>query len=509
MPPQIFMSYGTLSPLGLSFPFMRGVTPSVCTLLCQPQDNLDIPPGDLSFGVSGGQSMTFINCAVRSCNIRLRKDGRPLMAVQVMDRRWKWASGSISGVYNDHLQGTAALKSAKDLMFLCLVAMGELNADLGGAPTGVFPYVNWNNTRPDLALADLCERCACEVVLNPLTDKAEIWQLGVGQTSPINSGELHPKYRFTPRSYTPSSIEVHGGPSLLQYRLAMEGVARGSNLVQSASPDWLGTGVSSLIESFNWPSVTDTVKSELALATGWRQYRVKGQEGGGLNVPGLAIAIASTNQYELQDFILYTAYDDRTGQYQKLPYYIEGDFWPYGDLPTNTSNTVYLGASTLYKERNLVEFPFPLVKLDASGYIGEATLYLQTAYKVKDAQGNYAHVLRSGNVGGSGGKLILKRPECFAAYASTGNTESIINAELDAYVQLFTQKYSNATASELTYAGILTGTLDGNIAQATWSIRLSRGPTTRVCEVEELDTSAPGREERRRRERLQKIVEAA
>lgn len=504
--PLATVSYGGLNIRGMEFTLNRGITPSVATLFVVPFDQLDVPPGDLRFGVDGND-ITLTNCAVASCNRRIRYDGKwELWAVQVMDRRWMWENaGAISGTYNDHLQGIGALKTAAYLMSLCLQALGENNADLSRAPQTVYPYVSWDSTNPALALEELCERCACEVVLNPLSDQVEIWPLGTGRSSPTGLSEVTPKYRFVPRAYVPSAIEVRGGAALFQYRLLLEAVGRGTNLVQGKSPDWM-YGVNPKYENFNWPSVTNTVGSELALESGWRYYRVKGQENGGLNVPGLSFPIQNTSQYVLKDFILYTAYDDRTQLYQRIDPYIEGNFWTYSDLPSN-SVQVYIGGFKLWPEKNLLRTDQPLVAVDGNGYITEPTLYLQVGYNVKDVYGTPIGLNWTANVGGTGGRMIIRRPECFAAYAATGNTEAFIGQELAGYAQLFYQKYQQPYASELTYGGMILGTLDGNVAQATWTIHPTKGVRTQVCEQEELNTTAVSAKERMRREWLRRLID--
>jgi hypothetical protein len=502
MPDQAFIDFNGLGGIrGMSFTLSRGVTPSICTLYVVPQGDLDPGVGTLTWGY-GSSQMQLTGCAMASSNLRQHWDQKwPLMAVQIQDRRWKWG-GSISGTYNDHLQGTGALVSAKDLMFLCLLEMGETTADVSGAPTGVYPYVNWSATNPKLALADLCERCACEVVLNPLNDRVEIWQLGVGRNAPTGLGDTHPKWRFALQR--PYSVEVQGGPSFFQYRLALEAVGRGTNLVQSIYPDWL-TSLHITDESWNFPDVASVLGRELALETGWRYYRVKGQANGGLNVPGLNFAITSTSQYKLKDFILYQAYDDRMGKYQLINWYVEGDFFPFSDVPSNTSNQVYLGKATLYPERNLVHFDRPVFWLDTSGAILDPALYLQVGYNVTTTQGQLIGLEWTSLVGGSGGKLVLKRPECFAAYTPTYNTESIIYQELSNYASLFAQKYSNPWACEMEYGGVIVGTLDGNIAQARWEIHPSKGVRTTVYENFEGDVHALGPKTRRDRERTQQL----
>jgi hypothetical protein len=513
MPETGFLSFGSLGGLrGLVFPLARGCSPSVGTLYLTPRDGLDLPPDDLTFGV-GDVGITLKDCVLGSVFLH-RVDTRPLACAQIFDRRWRWQFTSVSGNYNARLASGIVdpytQKQPGELAELILQQMGETGYDVSRMPTGVFPPAHWNASRGDLALAELCERVACEVVLNPLTNRVEIWPLGQGQETPTGLTESTPKWRYIPRASTPSEIQVHCGDSLYQYRLKLEAIGRGTNLLQTQSPDWL-VGLNSATQGLNFPGVDTQLKSALAMDTGWREYRVVSREGGTLDVPGVQATISNPRQYLLKDHLIYSVADDRYQRYYQLPYYLEGDFWPYGDTPDNTSNQVYIGPSTLDLDRRLVKFPYPIFKLDSSGYPVEPTLYLQTAYAVADENGSRWRYVYRQSLGGNGGVLVIKRPEIVAAYGEAlegANTEAQAAAESQRYAELFAGKYLGGPASELTYRGIVPGSLDGRVAQAVWSLKPQSIPSTKVSEIEELDQFSMGRMDRRRREQLARLVEA-
>jgi len=89
------------------------------------------------------------------------------------------------------------------------------------------------------------------------------------------------------------------------------------------------------------------------------------------------------------------------------------------------------------------------------------------------------------------------------------NAAAQANAELDAYVALYQQRYANPQCAEITYGGHVGGSPDGVIAQARWDIHPTIGVTTSVFENFEGDTSAVPLKERRRRLDLERLVEAA
>jgi hypothetical protein len=520
MPEYAVCSYPGLQIRAASLSFSRGVTPSIATVLSLPFDNLNLPPSLLRFDF-GNVSVQFPDSAVLAAFVRPRymKKGW-LFSVQIADRRWRWAYGSISGEHNrrkpDGTTDPNDRQTPGQLMARCLDALGESGYDLSRVPEGVFPYVNWQNINPALALASLCEYVACEVVLNHLTNHVEIWPLGTGPGTQTGFGELHQKFRYTPKS-VPSSIRVISGDLVFQNKLRLRAVITDFTGVQevianSSIAPATGWGTQAL----HFPGVSAT-NQPLALDQAWRNYRITGQANSALAVPQCNQTITSTNQYLLNDYLLSPVEDDLSGFSRQLPYEIGGDYWPYSDLPTNVTNTYWLGQSTLSTDRRLVKFAQPVIGLSSSGAIQEPTLYLVTSYRVMDINGQLVKLFFNGNVGGSGGVLTLNRPEVFASYRSTynganetgtSNTQAEALQELERYAQIFQQKYASAQVSELTYPGIIAGNLNGVVAQARWSCGVNREALTYVCENDELDVTATPKTERRRREVLEQIRQA-
>lgn len=511
-------TFGGLPLRGLSFSFGRGVSPSVFTCFL-PYQNLVDPVGDTLVFSNG---LEFPGCAVSSCHVHyFAQEKWPILAVHCKDRRWQWEGKTINGDYNRRLSdGTvdpSTRKSPAELANLLLQALGEGGFDTSQMPGGVYPRALWRNTSADLELQRLCDYLACEVVLNPLTDLVEIWPLGVGANAG-SSNELLPKVRHAPRSFVPAQIQAVGGETVYQSRLKLQCALRNYDTGQqqlmadwSDKPDWT-------VESpYSLPSQSDNNKRAIEYEALYREFRITGQQDGSLAVPSCPASVASVDQYLLNDYLLETE-TDRDGYKRNLDCYLDGDYWAYTDLPSNTSSARYTGQFAISQERRIVKTPYPLFKLDSTGKYAEPALYLTTSYRVRDTDGTIIRVSRSGAVGGAGGTLVLRRPEVFAIHSSSTspgaqtNTEDQANAELDTYIGMFQQKYANPYASEITYPGLLPGTLDGNIAQVTWRWFLNghgHGASTTVCEGEELDTSAVDRRERQRRQLLARLGEAA
>lgn len=517
MPDFASIRFGGISLRGATVPLSRGVSPSVFTLYMLPQDQLDAG-GPLRI-IHGSTDITLSDCAVAGAFIRHNYDGRwPIWAVHVMDRRWRWAGKTISGDYNrrtsDGTVDPATAKNPQELADLLFQALGD-TADTSRMPTSlVRPRCLWNNARADLALQALCDYVACEVVLNPLSDSFEVWPLGFGATTP-NLNNVLPKFRFAPRTSVPSQIEVVCGASVFQHKLKLQNVLRNySNNQQQLQANWESKPSDWTVESpFSFPGQTDAKKRAIEYEAAYREYRVMGQQDGSLTVPNCSETISSTDQYLLNDYLLETE-TDLGGFKRNRPAYVSGDYYAWTDLPNNTSDAQYSGRFDLNADRRIVKFPFPIFKLSSSGAYAEPTLYITTSYGVKSTTGEVVRIKRTGTVGGGGGTLSLKRPEIFAIYSSSTtpgaqtNTEAQAIAEADAYVQLFTQKYSDPWASEITYAGLVAGPLDGRLCQVAWQWAINRPATTTVCENEELFVSAVDAPERRRRNQLARLAEA-
>ena len=506
---------------GVDATLTRGVTPSTFTLYCLPFDGLNVTGGTLSMSYAGN-TIQLTDCALATAYIRKRYDGKwPLWSITGADRRWKWKFSTISGDWNRRLaDGTLDTNTAKtpgELATLLLQALGETGFDTSRMPSSVKPRALWKTQRADLALQALCDYVACEVVLNWQTNKVEIWPLGVGANIPDGLGEIYPKYRYVPRNI-PATIQVQCGDSLYQTKLKLQAVTRdyttGNRKLIANSEFKPSTGWDK--ESpFGFPGISDTNNRASAYEQVWREFQISGQQDGSLNVPNCPETIASVNQYVLNDVLLETE-TDLAGFKRNLPCYVDGDYYAYTDLPNNGSSMRYTGAFALDAERRIVKFPYPLFKLDSSGYFAEPTLYLTTSYKVRSTTGQFVNLTRQGNVGAGTGTLVLRRPELFAIYSSSTapgaqtNTQSQVQVEADAYIALFSQKFANPNATELTYPGFLPFVCDGNIAQVSWSASLqgSGCPRTQVCEQLECDITAVGLNERRRREQLAQLVEA-
>lgn len=508
---------GITTALAGEFVLSRGITPSICTLFIAPKALVNLAPGVLTVR-DGSRAISFSGCAVDQANFRMRLDGTHWReALQILDRRRLWKSGSISGEYNVRLSNGSVVestrKSAAELMGLCLAACGESGASVAQAPQNVYPYVRWRDARSDLALAALCNYTACEVCPTN-SDTFAIYPLGVGVDLPTIDGQRHMPIRYVPRS-VPAIIRVVCGPSVWQTKLVLRSIAEnssGSQFTTSTVSYKPSTGF--IYESpFTFPNESGA-SQRAALESIYKRFRVTSQADGSLTVPACNEAISKVSQYfPIQEYLLESAADlDATPR--SLRAHIEGDFWPYSQSSESANNIRYVGEFKLRGDRGEVEMPAPVFGL-SSGTILDPTLYLAASYSVTGSDGDFVRVRRDASVLGGSGVEILRRPELFASYTANYSTSSPTQTtgvtstrhdaedEADRYLALFSQKYSDTTAGECTYHGLLNCGLDGKIAQLFWRASVNGKPTTQVCLNEELCVYAPSRREKKRREKLE------
>jgi len=506
MPIQSGITHSGLSGIrAVRFPFARGVTPSVACLYLTPQEVVD-SVGTLTLTYNE-ISLQFPDMAIKSAHLRQRHNGHPILAVHLLDRRWRWAGKTIGGDWN---RRTAAgeideitRKSPAELATLLLDAIGESGYDVSQMPGGVFPRCNWQNERADIALQRLCDYVACEVVLNPLTNQVEIWRLGQGNGTPTDVGEVLPKVQFAPRANVPNRVVVICGDSLWQSRLRLQAACRDypSNQQKSLSQTNIKpAGGWDYEHPWIFAGLSGNAQHRIrAFEDVYRMYKIIGQENGTLPVGNFPFPITNINQYILQDYILYSETDYHNVQHSLQPYVEVGECWGYLEIATNHTNSRSFVPFVLHRERQIVEFNTPLFKLSSTGTFAEPTLYLITAYKLKTVEGFVGGIYRFGTVGGDGGDLLLRRPELFSVYdlQSGLSTEEQTIAEADAYVQIFIDKYQSPYSSEITYPGLVFGTLNGNIAQVTWEWVINKPPRTRVYEGGEYDVLDRSAQEKR------------
>jgi hypothetical protein len=489
--------------IGGEFSLSRGIYPSVATIFCLPQATLDLEPGTLTF-TSGGTSIEFPGAAPDLAYLRKYGDNsNQRWSLQILDRRWRWKYGTISGEYNIRVGGTVtedSRKNAKELADLLLDAIGESNYDTSRVPTSVYPYANWEGVNPAEALQTLCDYVACEVVLG-LDNRVTIWPAGVGADAPELSSQRHPRFNLKSRR-VPARIIVQGGLDIFQVKFVLEAIGREKegdhkliadlSFADEDDTDW------SEQSPWSFPTVTDDEDRAAAFETLWRWWRIKQLADGGMQPPGCQEAVTELDQLLPLLPELIEAFTDLDEVERPLTPYVDGNFWAYGDSIDNTDDVRYLGSWTLDQKLGIVKAAKPILYLDSTGFFSAPTLYLTACCNVKDADGQPVRLEEEGNASGTG-DLILRRPELVRAFHTKYDGASVeetidnlgeVTPEAQAYVGFFQQKFNDPWSYEIEYADIVPVGPDGKIAQVKWSCHVNgdaRPPLTHIGVNAEFD----------------------
>jgi hypothetical protein len=487
---------GINTALGGEMTLTRGVKPSVCTLYMVPQDNLVLAPGTLTFH-QDGVFVQFADALLDTGYVRMQATAtRQRWAVQIADRRWRWQFTTIDGEYNVRLpDGTvdeSEKKNPQELAAILLTRLGAAPFDVSGMPTSVWPYVRWVGKNAADALQELCDYVACAVVLG--TDNVvRVVALGTGTTEgALETGRArHQRFRL-PMRRRPLTIAVTCGPTRYQAELATEAIGREQEGDQHVLDSLLYAPVWEEESPWNFPSITDDDDRAAAFDSVWRWYRVSGvSDDDNWTVPGSPTSVSSLKQ--LLPFYpdLIDTGEDLDNVKRTNPPFIKGEFWAYGDGPNNTDEEIrYTGPFQLQLDRGVAVFPWPVFKLDADQYLLEAELKLTASFNVRSEDGELDRIIRAASGGGLSGVLNLSRHEIFAAISSDVNTVAQAQAEADAYLAMFQQKYSGPLAQEREHASILNFQPDGRIAAVKWSCAKNRNAITRVSYRDDFEVYA-------------------
>ncbi len=230
----------------------HGISPASFVLVTYPQEKAPDEFGDLVIS-DGVRKITLRDCKVDAISGTASSGGQT-WTLSILDRRWKWAGGKISGRYNQQDKRGKfvpwTIRSPEELAKLCLEAMGEkgylldlpdglkklaVNAGLLGenfddflrlgenfAQTLANPPVVWDVTNPARALAILAEQFNRRLVFQPLKNRVAILPLGEGEQLPDGAWEMSAPSLDAPE--TPKAVAIAGAPVRIQARFALEAV---------------------------------------------------------------------------------------------------------------------------------------------------------------------------------------------------------------------------------------------------------------------------------------------
>lgn len=374
-PQGLFHFPGISSILSGSFTLSHGISPSAAVITLPPQKNFAVKSGVLAI-TYGDTRIAFRNCRLDMASLQSDSSGQ-IWTVRILDRRWMWAWGSVSGWYNKrkpsgHID-TDTEKSPRELATLLLEAMGETVFDVGQLPDSVRPEVRWDYSNPAEELANLCDSLGCRVVLGT-DDQVRICILGVGANLPI-SKVMSGGYGFDPPEM-PDSLKFVAAPTQYQMKFVLEAVGLDTDGIVKPIKD-LSFNPSGVGETDGWAAqhpdtfqgLIGTTKAAaarraFAMTSVFKWYRVKEPATLDWKVPRYG-KIKSINQI-LPLISELTEQETPAGELLPRPRsaFVEGKFaMGVGDPETFVNmplGTRYPGSFSLDKERGIVQFANPV-----------------------------------------------------------------------------------------------------------------------------------------------------
>ena len=535
--------------VGAEYSLGHGITPGVCSMQIAPQSSLIAEGGTLEFTFDS-VLLQFRGCKVDQGTL-LRNSQNQIVNLSILDRRWRWAFGSISGAYNLRIEngelinndgtGTAGLveiteEDPQQLATLCLEAMGETGFDVSSLPNLARPLVQWEYDNPAQALASLCEELGCRGVLG-LDNRVRIQRVGVGSALPLSpdirddSASIDPPER-------PDKISVVAGRTRYQVDFELEAVGVEKDDIIKLVDDlsYKPTAGWSKSDLPHFMSVSDTKLRELAKKCVFRWYRVKVP----VSIPGFGKnndQVKSLTQLLLEDEQVATRVED--GLTKNKPAQVHGifqitdDYKNKGDpnadgtgplTPTPDDDAIWRGGFSIDSDTGIVKFGERLLRNAGTSTLpvwGPAKLILRAACSVRDettrSWQHYEDTRNYGNAFGTRARII-KRDEIHLAFtpiyaAGTGyptavsvldDNKATIDPELQHYLNAAEQEYQVTNPQSRTYAGLKAISPDGAIQQVTWSVG-GAGATTRASRNNDTDYKSPSYRERRLVEKTRQL----
>lgn len=514
-------TFNGLKIISGEFTLSRGVLPSIATLRILPQDLPSLSVGNMTI-TDGTTTLTFPNCAADTANIR-RVHGSDgwRWHLQVMDRRWKWKGGKITGRYNVRKANGDVIaetqKEPHELMTLLFAAMGESNYFLDAVPLHFYPCVDWNLADPATELLKLCERFGFAICL-ATNNNVNVVPYGVGVDLPTG-GEITGTWRLD-RDTLPAKVVVTSGPTAYQSRMELQAVDIDDDNFLKAVDDL------SYMPAGGWDNDYPHFFSQVADADRWRAFRgtwryfrVTGQATGGIIPFGHQLPEVAISQIYPLESTLITSGQDEDGVWGRLPAMIDGVYFTYSELPINSATgTPWNGNFTILGDLGIVILDTPTFYLGTGGIVQDPSLYLTTSCHIRKGDGTDIEHLESevAVAGGAAKNRVVRFPECFAGITVAQTLPITISAEdptldrieeLDAIRDTVKLRYSTVRLCAIEYNAVQDISPDGLIAQVKWRGWCGRAGTTAASTGFEFDPFTLSAAERTRRVMTDGLVE--
>jgi len=521
----------------------HGISPSVMLLNVLPQASLPSVIGDLVIG-SGQNVRIWRDCLIDSGTAAYDANGL-VATLALLDRRWRWRFGTISGQYNVRdktgeiiaSEGENANnnpyanteKTPRELCAILLDAMGEVNYDIQDVPNSIRPEVDWYNDNPANELANLCDILGCGIVLQP-DNRVAIRVLGVGSEFPFGAVISDAPTLDPPE--IPTRISVITEPIQYQWDFELEavGVDRDESIKRIDDLDikpltgedgavFAGWSDFDAHNGFAGMLEEDRKLAEIAV---YKWYAIKFP----FSYPDRTLPNGGEFKFKEEIVLLDRQVDkrftlDKSGFDQKDPFVYgiwydedEGTQEP-GFNPakvTSKSKGVVPYSFFLDTERQIVKFSYPVYAYSDGNLRGPgldadltipAILRLRTGFLYRNVNRSLRALQRDQDTGArlNTRPYVVRRHDLFpsqwidfenATTFSQGivrhNFETIY-PRLDPYMDTIQESFRPKTSGVKVYIGIVPVRLDGALLQATYQMN-SVGVTTTVQRNQDLGSQS-------------------
>jgi len=260
---------------GGEFTLQHGPDPSIANIRCSPQAKFPNLNGTLTIS-QNGETVRMKNCRIDESSIAYRG---AKVNLRILDRRWKWRYGAISGRYNVYKDDGTLDKDTElapqHLAAKCATVMREPNMDVSHLPTDARPTCIWDHEAPARALATLCDQLGFRIVLGT-DDRVRLLPVGVGALLSADGTTSDGGDTLNPPEM-PDTIRFIGLPNIFEWDFYLIPVGKDTdgqwkfiNSLSYAPED--GWATVDLEGDFN--EVADETARELAKATVFKYYRV-------------------------------------------------------------------------------------------------------------------------------------------------------------------------------------------------------------------------------------------
>lgn len=502
----------------------HGITPGICTIDVAPQFGVPDEVGTLRLQF-GPIRLQFPECVVDYAHVRRNTAGM-VVSLALLDRRWKWKHGAISGRYNlrtaDGTLDRATEKTPQQLATLLLRAMGESAFAVEELPNRARPEVDWAASNPASELASLCETLGCRVVLG-VDNRVALRQTGQGATLPALDSIRTARIGIDPPA-RPDLLRLVAAPTRFQTKFRLEAVGEETDgtirpIDELSYKPAEGWGSEPYTHFSNVIATDDRAR---AVATVYRWYRIKctapDDKGGTFRIAGRHGPVENLWQLlPLEKTLIDTEPGPDGIERPRLPF-VDGYFWP--ESPDGDNFTTIRRSDrpfTIDSARGIVRFAQPVLKRNADDdTYRPADLFLTVAHPLRelDTREEVRFTLERrlpGTPLGTGPEIV-RRDDLVETIIHRGTNETETNrneltGEANAALDAALTAYQTLQTSDAEYAGLIPISPDGAIHQVAWSGG-PQGAVTRAGRNQEFSTLVPPWKTRRDSENNRRLADA-